>query len=352
MHGELTSGTSKFRPDSLGMMLVCGLETGEGSLNVSAQVKIEAVVGSGPHYNVVGKLEGSKHPDKCVIVSGHYDTVMTSGFCDNGAGTAGVIELAHVFAEANRTGMFQPKYTILFVALASEELFLVGSINYVKQHKAEMGNIVAVINLDCIGSDELYVSRTDPGVRFDLDELIREAAEDLGVDVTLIDVEGSDHDTFKNPSWADARYQWCWGLNAGIADATPSESSSLIISYPLMYSDQWNRGYPGWIHSSYDNSTSTTTLNWVEIDDLGMHVKVAALSITRIVAPNPYDVSGPTSGVPDGVVDMRDIGYVARRFMCTPSDSLWDPNADIDGNGKIDMKDIGTVARHFMEHYP
>ena len=81
-------------------------------------------------------------------------------------------------------------------------------------------------------------------------------------------------------------------------------------------------------------------------------MKVAALSITRLVAPNPYDVSGPTSGVPDGVVDMRDIGYVARRFMCTPSDSLWDPNADIDGNGKIDMKDIGTVARHFMEHYP
>jgi hypothetical protein len=51
-------------------------------------------------------------------------------------------------------------------------------------------------------------------------------------------------------------------------------------------------------------------------------------------------------------VDMKDIGYVAKRFMCTPLDSLWDPNADINGDNKIDMKDISTVARHFGEHYP
>jgi Ca2+-binding EF-hand superfamily protein len=54
----------------------------------------------------------------------------------------------------------------------------------------------------------------------------------------------------------------------------------------------------------------------------------------------------------DGTVDMKDIGYVARRFMCTPSDPLWDPIPDINGDDKIDMKDISTIARHFMEHYP
>jgi hypothetical protein len=52
----------------------------------------------------------------------------------------------------------------------------------------------------------------------------------------------------------------------------------------------------------------------------------------------------------DGKVDMKDIGYVARRFMCRPGDPLWDPIADINSDGKIDMKDIGTVARHFGEH--
>jgi hypothetical protein len=40
------------------------------------------------------------------------------------------------------------------------------------------------------------------------------------------------------------------------------------------------------------------------------------------------------------------------RALADPSKKLWDPNADIDGDGKIDMKDIGTAARHFGEHYP
>jgi hypothetical protein len=63
------------------------------------------------------------------------------------------------------------------------------------------------------------------------------------------------------------------------------------------------------------------------------------------------DITGP-DGWPDGKCDMRDIGYVARRFMCKPGDPLWDPNADIDDNSKVDMKDIGTVARHFGETSP
>jgi hypothetical protein len=53
----------------------------------------------------------------------------------------------------------------------------------------------------------------------------------------------------------------------------------------------------------------------------------------------------------DRKVDMRDIGYVARRFMISQSDSLWDSNADINGDGKVDMKDIGPTARHFGEQY-
>lgn len=52
----------------------------------------------------------------------------------------------------------------------------------------------------------------------------------------------------------------------------------------------------------------------------------------------------------DGRVDMKDIGYIARRFLISQMDALWDPNTDINGDGKIDMKDIGTAARHFGEH--
>ena len=54
----------------------------------------------------------------------------------------------------------------------------------------------------------------------------------------------------------------------------------------------------------------------------------------------------------DGKVDMKDVGYVARRFMCVPGDPLWDVNADFNSDGKINMVDIGTVARHFGESLP
>jgi len=315
----------------------------EANLNVSAQVKIEAVIGYGTHYNVVGKLVGSKYPDEFVIVSAHYDTVMTSGFCDNGAGTAGVLELARIFAEANATDLLHPRYTILFILFTGEELDVVGSINYVMQHKSQMSNIHAVIQLDCIGSDDLYIAETNAGPEFDLDELLLKAAQDLGMNAYFLASGGSDQEVFRDPSWATSLYSSVWGLSAGIADATPVESSSMLISYPLMYTDEWNMGSPGWIHTSYDNSTSTSTLNWVETDKLQNHLDVAALSLVRIVSPLPCDVNS------DGTVNMKDIAYLVSLFNTRPSSPNWTPNADVNNDGVCNMKDIALAVYWFNE---
>jgi len=267
----------------------------ETDVNVSAKVKIHSVIDSGPHYNVVGKLQGHTNRDRFVIVSGHYDTVMTAGFVDNGAGTAGVIELARVFADATKKGLYAPDYTILFIAFAGEELGLVGSSNYVRQHRAEMRDIVAVINLDCIGSDSLSVAPTDSSGGLDLDELILKAANDLNITATPTEPGGSDQEVFRNPEAADTTYSRWWpGLTPGISDATPVKSSTMLASYPLLYSDKWSRGNPGWIHTSYDNSTSTQTLNWLEPDDLEEHIRVAALSILRVL-PSSQEVTKPFS---------------------------------------------------------
>ncbi|MEM2975321.1 MAG: hypothetical protein QW821_02740 [Candidatus Bathyarchaeia archaeon] len=58
------------------------------------------------------------------------------------------------------------------------------------------------------------------------------------------------------------------------------------------------------------------------------------------------DITGP-EGVPDGKVDMRDIGTVARHFgeLVEPGDPK-----DVFPDGKIDMKDIGIVAKNFGRH--
>ena len=84
-------------------------------------------------------------------------------------------------------------------------------------------------------------------------------------------------------------------------------------------------------------------MNWIDPEDLENHVKVAALSISRMATPILVDINS------DGIVGLKGIGCVARRFGVNATNPLWDPNADVVTNGKIDMKDIGTVAGYFGE---
>jgi parallel beta-helix repeat protein len=268
----------------------------------SANVTIRSVINDGTHYNVVGRLTGYKNPEKLVIISGHYDTVMCSGFCDNGAGVAGILELAKVFTEAAQKEVYKPNYTLVFVAFTGEELDLVGSAQYVKQHKSEMANITAVINLDSIGSDNLYVTDT-PGS--DLNQTIIEAAQDLGINISSEQVGGSDQESFRVPGIVNNDIDYYWGVNLGINDATPVNASAMLDSYPLFYNDLWNMGTPGWIHTAYDNSTSTGTRSWVEVDDLENHIKVAALTIMR-VSPNAVTPPPPPPPPPSRLIIVPD----------------------------------------------
>jgi Zn-dependent M28 family amino/carboxypeptidase len=260
--------------------------------------------------------------------------------------------LARIFSTANESGLIRPKYTILFLPFASEEMGDVGSINYVIQHKSQLGDVVAVINLDCIGSDNLYFTQTESGPKFDLDEVMMNAATDLGVAATLDPNPGGDEMSFKDPVYAEDMYMNWWGLTAGIADASPVNSSTYVGSRPIFYYEKWTTGSPGWIHTSYDNSTSTATLDWVEVGDLTAHIKVAALALMRIVTRHPCDFND------DGLVNMRDIGYICGKFGTTPASPDWDPNCDVTGpvpnepDGIINMRDIGIVCGNFGKHYP
>jgi len=318
----------------------------ETAVNVSAYVSIRAILGTGTHYNVVGKISGFKNPEKYVIISSHYDTVVDAGFCDNGAGTAGVIELAKVMATAVQNGTYRPRYTLIFVAFADEEFGFVGSINYIKQHKAEMPNVVAVINMDCIGADDFYYTETEAVGSFDLDSVVNQAAQDLGVYPHVESPGGSDQEPFLDPAGYDNYYHMNWGLDANISDAAPVPSSILLISEPVMYSRLWAMGKPGWIHTSYDNSTSTQTLDWVNASRLGDHIRIAALTILRI---------SPMPGIPgdldyNSVVNNDDSILLATAFEATPGKQDWNANADINDDGVINIFDAIILANHFGQH--
>lgn len=271
---------------------------------------------------------------------------MCSGFCDNGAGTAGIIELARIFSEANRTGLLHPKYTLLFIAFDSEEIGIVGSANYVLQHKSELSGIVTVINIDAIGSDNLSVSMTDPAYEFDLDELVLRAAEDLGINAASSGTyQGSDDMPFKDPVWSEWLVSWFWGIPTGIADATPVKSCVSFISQPIVYHEKWNIGTFGWIHTSYDNSTSTTTLNWIEPDDLEDHLKVAALSLMRVIAPLPGDVDD------DFDVDLYDAVELLVHYGAKEGEEGYDANCDFDTDGDIDLYDAVILLVNYGKKY-
>ena len=71
----------------------------------------------------------------------------------------------------------------------------------------------------------------------------------------------------------------------------------------------------------------------------------------------PCDLTGPTPGVPDGICNMRDIGYICSKFMTTPSNPNWNPNADITGptgvpDNIVNMRDIGEACKNFMKTDP
>lgn len=69
----------------------------------------------------------------------------------------------------------------------------------------------------------------------------------------------------------------------------------------------------------------------------------------------PCDVTGFTPQVPDGVCNMRDIGYFCSKFGTTPSSLDWDSNCDVTGptrhvpDGTVNMRDIGEACSNFVQ---
>jgi len=63
------------------------------------------------------------------------------------------------------------------------------------------------------------------------------------------------------------------------------------------------------------------------------------------------DITG-RFGTPDGKVDIRDVCSAAILFGAKYPDSSYNPNYDLNDDGKINMYDVGAVARHFGEQAP
>ncbi len=89
-------------------------------------------------YNTVADLPGTEKADEFVILGAHLDSWdLGTGTTDNGTGSMAVLEASRALAKLN----LKPRRTIRFVLFTGEEEGLIGSKEYVKAHKSELGKI-------------------------------------------------------------------------------------------------------------------------------------------------------------------------------------------------------------------
>lgn len=99
--------------------------------------------------NLIVDIQGKGHEKTLTYVVGHYDTVAVShGITDNGGGCVVLMNCIEHFAKN------QPDRDIRFIFFSGEELGLLGSHAYVKEHEEEIKERAGlVINVDVTGDD-------------------------------------------------------------------------------------------------------------------------------------------------------------------------------------------------------
>ena len=114
---------------------------------VRLKMDVQNILTSGPvdSANVVGDIPGTEHPEQVIVIGGHLDSWdLAEGATDDGVGVATTLGAAEAIMKSG----FKPKRTMRFVLFTGEEQGLLGSLAYVKTHKAEMANHVAAVILD------------------------------------------------------------------------------------------------------------------------------------------------------------------------------------------------------------
>jgi hypothetical protein len=202
-------------------------------------------------YDVIAVLPGKTMPETEILVSGHYDSINLGnrpaaapspdgtftpppqltpeeqqkqaelpapGACDDGSGTAAVMELARVMSQ------YEFDKTLVFVAFAGEEQGLIGSTLEAAKAKKASEDIEAVLNNDIIGTEvsgngridnssvSVYSDETMDSPSQQLARLIREVGEryvpSMQVKVMFLHDRigrGGDHSPFQLEGFAAVR---------------------------------------------------------------------------------------------------------------------------------------------------
>ena len=106
-------------------------------------------------YNVAAVVKGTSKPDSVIVFTAHYDHLggmgnktYFPGANDNASGVAMLLDLAKYYATN------PPKYSIVFIAFAAEEIGLLGSKYFTENPLIPLSNIRFLWNLDLLGNGD------------------------------------------------------------------------------------------------------------------------------------------------------------------------------------------------------
>lgn len=103
-----------------------------------------------PAHNVIATMKGTEFPDEWVMRGNHHDA-WVHGANDPISGMVVLMEEARAIGELAKKGQ-KPKRTLVYCAWDAEEPGLIGSTEWVEDHKAELQQkVIAYINTDANG---------------------------------------------------------------------------------------------------------------------------------------------------------------------------------------------------------
>ncbi len=126
-----------------------------------------------PIYNVIATIPGVAEPDKMVIIGNHHDA-WVHGAVDPNSGTAVGMEVGRSLGHLLAMG-WRPKRTIVLARWDAEEYGLIGSTEWVEEHKAKLTeHAVLYINIDVAVAGENFGAGATPSLDGFIQEVIRE----------------------------------------------------------------------------------------------------------------------------------------------------------------------------------
>lgn len=141
--------------------------------------------------NVIAEIRGTDKANEVVMIGAHLDSwELGTGALDNGANCALVVDIARAIRAAGITS----RRTLRFALWNGEEQGLLGSWAYAHDHRSELDNMVAFLNLD---GGTGAVTGWSLGGRADTIDAVREVVapiESWGMNEHSLDISGgSDH---------------------------------------------------------------------------------------------------------------------------------------------------------------